>query len=72
MYQSLKLIPARVWIIDGEVLGILGCGLAALFWVLLPFFEKDHPTRTKTWINGLGIFALVYVIGMTAYGYVAK
>ena len=72
MYQTLKLIPARVWFVDGEVLGIVGCALIALFWLLLPFFESNRPTRTRAWITGLGIFALTYVIGMTAYGYLAK
>ena len=72
MYQTLKLIPAKVWIVDGEVLGILGCGLVALLWLFLPFFEGDRRSRTRVWINGLSIFALVYVIGMSVYGYVAK
>ena len=72
MYQTLKLIPAKVWFVDGEVLGIVGCALIALFWLLLPFFERDRFTRTRAWITGLGIFALAYVIGMTAYGYLAK
>jgi len=72
MFQTLKLIPAKVWLVDGEVLGIVGCALVGLFWLLLPFFENDRPTRTRTWITGLGIFALAYVIGMTAYGYLAK
>jgi cytochrome b6 len=72
MFQTLKLIPSKVWIVDGEVLGILGCGLAGLFWLLLPFFESDKPTRTRAWITGLGIFALVYMIGMSVYGYLAQ
>ncbi|MGA7342740.1 MAG: cytochrome bc complex cytochrome b subunit [Terracidiphilus sp.] len=72
MYQTLKLIPAKVWFVDGEVLGIVGCALIGLFWLLLPFFERDRPTRTRAWITGIGIFALAYVIGMTAYGYLAK
>src|SRR5208283_5600699 len=72
MFQTLKLIPAKVWLVDGEVLGILGCGLVALFWLLLPFFESDRLSHAKAWITGLGIFALVYVIGMTAYGYLAQ
>jgi len=41
-------------------------------WLLLPFFESDQPARTKAWITGLAIFALVYVIGMSVYGYVAQ
>ena len=41
-------------------------------WVLLPFFESDQPSRPRKWINGLVIFALVYVIGMSVYGFLAK
>ena len=58
--------------LDGEVLGVLGCSLAGMFWLLLPFFESDKPARTRAWITGLSIFALVYVIGMSIYGYVAN
>lgn len=72
MFQTLKLIPSKVWIIDGEVLGVLGCSLAGLFWLLLPFFENDKAGRTKAWITGLSVFALVYVVGMTVYGFLAK
>jgi quinol-cytochrome oxidoreductase complex cytochrome b subunit len=72
MFQTLKLIPSKVWFIDGEVLGILGCSLVALLWTLLPFFEGDKPSNTKRWITGVSIFALFYMIGMTIYGYLAK
>jgi cytochrome b6 len=72
MFQTLKLIPSKVWLIDGEVLGVLGCGLAGLLWLLLPFFESEQPSHTKKWITGLTIFVLVYVIGMSVYGFLAK
>src|ERR1022692_13402 len=72
MFQTLKVIPSKVWFVDGEVLGVLGCSLAGLLWLLLPFFESDQPARTKGWITGLSIFALVYVIGMSVYGFLAK
>jgi cytochrome b6 len=72
MFQTLKLIPSKVWFVDGEVLGILGCSLAGLLWLLLPFFESDKAERGKAWITGLSIFALVYVVGMSVYGYLAK
>ena len=40
MFQTLKLIPAKVWFIDGEVLGVLVFGVVGLMWLLLPFFEQ--------------------------------
>jgi cytochrome b6 len=72
MFQTLKLIPSKVWFIDGEVLGVLVFGLAGLLWLLLPFFESDQPSRTKGWITGLAVFALAYMAGMSVYGYLAK
>jgi cytochrome b6 len=72
MFQTLKLIPSKVLFIDGEVLGVLGCALIGLVWLLLPFFESEEPSRPKAWITGLAVFALVYVTGMSIYGYLAK
>jgi cytochrome b6 len=72
MFQTLKLIPPKVWLIDGEVLGVVGFGLVGLLWLLLPFFESDHPSRTKRWITGLAVFAIAYMAGMSVYGHLAK
>jgi cytochrome b6 len=72
MFQTLKLIPPRVWFIDGEVLGVLAFGLVGMLWLLLPFFESDQSSRTKRSITGLAVFALAYVAGMSVYGFLAK
>jgi cytochrome b6 len=72
MFQTLKLIPAKVGPIDGELLGILGFGVVGLIWVLLPFLGGDRYSRRQVFIRGLGVFALAYVLGMTVYGYLAK
>lgn len=72
MFQTLKLIPSKVWFIDGDVLGVVGFGVVALLLLLLPFFEGNHPTRTKQWITGVAVFALAYMASMSIYGYLAK
>ncbi len=72
MFQTLKLIPPKVWFIDGEILGILAFALVGLLWLLLPFFESDRVARSKQWISGLSVFALAYVIAMSVYGYLAN
>jgi len=72
MFQTLKLIPSKVWMIDGEVLGVMTFGVIGALWLLLPFFEGDHPSRTKRWITGVAFFALAYMAGMSVYGYLAK
>ncbi len=72
MFQTLKLLPAKLWVLDGEVVGVLVFGLAGLLWTLVPFFDRNSPGRTQRWVLGAGIFALTYVASMTVYGYVAK
>jgi len=72
MFQTLKMIPARVWFLDGEQLGVLTFGAAALLWFLIPFLERDRQGQAARWITGAGIFALAYMSVMTVYGYIAK
>ena len=72
MFQTLKLIPAKIGPIDGELLGILVFGLAGAIWLLLPFLGGLGRGRAHRWILGLGIFAVAYMVTMTVYGYVAK
>jgi len=72
MFQTLKLIPAKVLFVDGEALGILGFGAAAAVWLVLPFLERPGLRRAPQWITGAGIFAVAYMTVMTIYGYIAK
>ena len=72
MFQTLKEIPAKVWRLDGEVVGILLFGLAGLVWTLLPFFDQLRRGRGRRFIMGAAIFALSYMFAMTIYGYMAK
>jgi quinol-cytochrome oxidoreductase complex cytochrome b subunit len=72
MFQTLKLIPSKLWLLDGEVFGILLFGVAGLLWLLLPFFEGAREQRGRKLILGAGIFALAYMSTLTLYGYLAK
>src|SRR5690242_14883632 len=72
MFQTLKLIPSRLWIVDGEVLGIMLFGVAGLLWLLLPFLEGFREHRGRKIILGAGVFALAYMATLTVYGYLAK
>jgi quinol-cytochrome oxidoreductase complex cytochrome b subunit len=71
MFQTLKLIPAKLGPVDGELVGVLAFAAAAVVWVLLPFFDRGAG-RAQRWIKGAGVFALAYIVVMTAYGYLAK
>jgi cytochrome b6 len=72
MFQSLKMIPGKIWFLDGDLVGVLGFGAAFLIWTLLPFFDRGNSGRVQRFITGAGIFALTYFVGMTLFGYLAK
>ncbi len=70
MFQTLRLLPSHVLGIEGEKLGVLGFGLAALVLLLVPFLDRrsarDEPSPVFT---ALGLVALVYLIVFTIIGY---
>jgi cytochrome b6 len=70
MFQTLKLIPAKVAFLDGEILGILAFGGAGFLLALVPFLHRGR--RSQLAITGAAILALAYMGGMTFYGYLAK
>jgi cytochrome b6 len=72
MFQTLKLIPSKVMFIDGELLGVLGFGLAGAIWLVLPFLDTPKRKYMNALVTGLGVFAVAYMAVFTLYGYVAK
>jgi cytochrome b6 len=70
MFQTLKLLPAHVLFVEGEVLGILVFGLAGIAWMLVPFWRvkrRSHePSRAMSII---GVVMILYIVGMTVIGY---
>ncbi len=69
MFQTLKLIPPHVLFMEGEVLGILGFGLAGLVWMLFPLWVGTK-VKTRTVVI-FGTVIALYILGMTAWGYMA-
>ncbi|HEV8613844.1 MAG TPA: cytochrome b N-terminal domain-containing protein [Gemmatimonadales bacterium] len=73
MFQTLKFLPAHILGIEGEVVGILGFGLAGLFLLLLPLIDRPTPsgkrTRVLTWVT-VGIIG--YMIVLTTIGYLVN
>jgi cytochrome b6 len=71
-FQTLKYLPAHILGIEGEVVGIIGFGLAGLFVLLIPLLDRrsarGEPSRLYTWI---GIAMIVYIIVLTYLGYTA-
>lgn len=72
MFESLKLIPSKVFFIDGEVLGILAFSFAGLALLVVPFLEVRTRRFGAWWITGVGVLVLAYMTSMTVYGYLPK
>jgi len=70
MFQTLKYLPAHILGIEGEIVGILGFGLAGVLLLLVPFLDRrsdrGEASPLFTWI-GVGI--IVYIIVLTYLGY---
>jgi len=71
MFQTLKILPAKIWKFDGEVLGILAFNAVALLLFVVPFVDRSSENRRRRVVfNLLGVAALLYIVGMTIVGYV--
>jgi cytochrome b6 len=72
MFHTLKLVPAHVLGIEGEVLGVLGFGLAGAVLLAIPFLDRRAARgEPSPFFTALGVAALVYLIVFSIWGYLA-
>lgn len=72
MFQVLKLLPAHILGVEGEMLGVLGFGVAAMVLLFLPFLDRGAAEgRSSPLVTIAGVVALAYMVGFTIYGYLA-
>ncbi|MDR7522264.1 MAG: cytochrome bc complex cytochrome b subunit [Armatimonadota bacterium] len=72
MFQTLKLIPSHVLGLEGEQAGIVAFVLGAAVLLAVPFLDRgEEPTRATRIVRAAGVAAVLYIVGMTAYGYLA-
>jgi len=66
MFETLKLIPAHVLGIEGELLGLAAFGLGGLVWFLVPVLDRGSRTghRTRAFLV-LGWLLLAYIVSFT-------
>lgn len=70
MFQTLKIIPAKILLFDGEVVGVLGFGVVALVLILIPFVDFwSRKERRNPFFTILGVFAILYILIMTYLSY---
>lgn len=70
MFQTLKMLPAHILGIEGELVGILAFGLAGGVLFLIPFLDrpKEPGKRIDPWTI-IGVAAIAYIIVLTYLGY---
>lgn len=72
-FYTLKLIPSHVLGVEGEHLGVLAFGLAALLLVLVPFLDRrSSRAEPSPAFTVIAILTLAYLVTFTVIGYYAK
>ncbi len=69
-FYTLKLIPSHVWMIEGELLGLIGFSVLAIWWICLPFWAKNPSGDIRVrLVTGAGVLVIAYLATFTALGY---
>src|SRR6266511_1585013 len=73
MFHTLKLLPSHILGLEGEQVGVVAFGIAAIFLVLVPFLDRrasrGEPSRIFTVLATLG---LIYLVTFTIIGHYAR
>jgi cytochrome b6 len=73
MFHTLKLVPSHVLGFEGEHLGVVAFGLAALFLVLVPFLDRRASRGERSPLfTVLAALGLVYLVMFTIIGHYAR
>jgi cytochrome b6 len=70
MFQTLKLLPARIGPFEGEVCGVLFFGFCGLIVLLIPFLDRGR--RSRQTLNVLVALSVIFFIVMTAWGWFSR
>jgi len=70
VFYTLKLVPSRVWIFEGELLGIMGIAISVVLWTLAPFWaQRLEAAGHRLWVSGIGVLLIAYLLAFSALGY---
>jgi cytochrome b6 len=70
MFQTLKMLPATVFGVEGELLGLTVFAVFGLVWFLLPVLDRGSPEEKRNpLVISAGVVALVFIAVMTYLGY---
>lgn len=71
MFQTLKYLPAKILVFEGEMIGVLAFMIAGFVLFLVPFVDRPPvKPRRRLIFNIIGVIALVFIVIMTIVGFV--
>lgn len=72
-FQALKMLPAHILFLEGELVGIGVFSIGGIIWALVPFIDRKSANnqRSKFYI-AFGYLVLAFIIVMTLLGYVLE
>lgn len=72
-FQALKMLPAHILFLEGELFGIIFFSIGGLVWALVPFLDKNSAVDKKSKLfTSFGYLVLAFMIFMTLYGYMVE
>jgi cytochrome b6 len=72
MFHTLKLLPSHLLGLEGEVVGVVGFGLAAMFLIAVPFLDRRSSRGERSPLfTALAIAGLLYLVVLTIVGHYA-
>ena len=72
-FQALKMLPAHIGFIEGELFGMAVFSIGGLIWALVPFLDRKSAEDKKSKLFYVfGIVAVLFILLMTFLGYVLE
>jgi cytochrome b6 len=70
MFQTLRMLPAKIGPIDGEVFAVIAFGIAGALMLLVPFIDRAaNRNEPNALLQLAGWLAAIYILAMTLMGY---
>lgn len=72
-FQTLKMLPAHVLFMEGELFGIIVFSIGGLVWALVPLLDRRSSREERSPLfTAFGLFVLAFIIVMTIIGYLVE
>lgn len=70
IYQTLQIVPSRIWLFDSEALVNIAFLLGVCFLIALPFIDRKSRRNEKNWlVQTIGLVILIYLLTMMIIAY---